>query len=364
MFDRVYAEVDLDALAHNYRILRERAGRPLMASVKANAYGHGAAEAARKLEEIGADWLAVAAAGEALALREAGITLPILMLGQAAPEHAKELAHSGVTLTVSGMEHAKSLSQAAVAGGFSARVHLKLDTGMTRLGFYGAQDLRDALKLPGLEPEGLYTHFAVSDVPDDPYTTEQSKRFLAALQELEREGHSFRYTHCANSGAVLYLGKDAPGNLARAGISVYGYTPDGSPSLELHPVMSLRSSVAMLRDVKAGESIGYGRAFTASRDCQIAVLQCGYGDGYFRALSNKGFVSVRGQRCPIVGRICMDMLMADVTQVPEIKCGDWALMFGRGEDGSVPLDELAALAGTISYELLCAVGSRVPRCYR
>lgn len=382
MADRVYAEINLNALEHNYHLLREKAKRALMASVKADAYGHGAIEVARRLQTIGADWLAVATADEALALREAGITLPVLMLGQAAPERAKELVRGGITLTVSGPEHAAQLSKAAVAGEFTARVHLKLDTGMARLGFGGAEELRRALALPGLEAEGLYTHFATSDTPDDGFAGEQVKRFSEIVGALERKGHAFRYTHCANSGAVLYLGESLPGNLARSGISVYGYAPDGVASVStagLRSVMSLWSSVAMLRDVKAGESVGYGRAFNASRDMRIAVLQCGYGDGYFRALSNKGYVSLRGRRCPIVGMVCMDMLMIDVTHVPEAESGDWALMFGQS-DGRIPvhglaqqevsyqdavsLDEVAKLAGTISYELLCAVGRRVPRVYR
>lgn len=360
MQERIIATVDLDALAHNYCILRKLAGDAnLMAVVKADAYGHGAVPVARKLEMLGADWLAVATADEALELRGAEIRLPILVLGYTPPERASMLAGCGVTLTVAGPEHAAVLSETAVQGGFQIRAHFKLDTGMSRLGFSDINELAASLKLPGLTAEGLYTHLAMSDEPSDAFTRIQTERFAAALEQLN--GHV--YIHCANSGGVIYYQGREMGNLVRAGLALYGYEPAGTRITGLRPVMSLRSSVAMVRVVKAGETVSYGRRWTAQRDTRVAVLQCGYADGYHRSLSGRGEVLLCGERCPILGTVCMDMMMVDVSRIPDVKTGDSALLFGEAEDGGIPLGELAQKAGTIPYELLCAVSSRVPRKY-
>ncbi|MDR1736450.1 MAG: alanine racemase [Oscillospiraceae bacterium] len=363
--ERVYAEIDLSALEHNFRALKALSGRAVMASVKADAYGHGAVPAAKRLCAAGADWLAVATADEGLSLREAGIAAPILILGHTAPQLAPRLCRENITLTCASYEHAARLSQAAAAAGVTPGVHMKLDTGMARLGFGGEDDLAAALALPNLRAEGLFTHFAASDLPGEPFMDEQIQKYNRVLGLLERRGHSFTFTHCANSGAVLHYNKEVPGNMVRAGIALYGYAPSGFAAIpvKLIPVMSLWANVAMVRDLRAGETVSYGRAYKAPRDSRIAVICCGYADGYRRALSGKGHVLLHGRRCAVVGKVCMDMLMADVTDVPEVTAGDTALLFGAGENAP-SLDELANLAGTISYELLCAVSARVPRIYQ
>ena len=364
-YERTMAEIDLEALEHNYHILRKRAGCALMAVVKADAYGHGANRVSRVLDRAVADWLAVATAEEARLLRVAHVQLPILVLGYVGPTHAKSMARNGIAITVTGPEHAAELSEAAVKGKFSIRAHFKLDTGMSRLGFSSVEELEAALALPGLEAEGLCSHLAVSDEPDNPFTELQETRFAEARERLERAGHTFKFIHCANSGRVVNCKGTVPGNLARAGIALYGCGP--GTQMGLRPVMSLWAPVMLIREVKAGETVSYGRRWTAGRASRIAVLQYGYADGYHRALSGKGHVVLHGHQCPVVGTVCMDMLMADVTDVPEAEAGDRALVFGRerrrGDAIEVSLDELAEKAGTISYELLCAVSARVPRKY-
>jgi alanine racemase len=352
-----------------------------MAVVKADAYGHGAVEVSKKLEELGADWLAVATADEAVVLRDAGLTRPILILGRTPPERAAEMAGRGVTLTVVGPEHAAELSKAAVSGGFRVQAHFKLDTGMSRLGFADADELAASLGLDGLVAEGLYTHLAESDKviewrerpghlyerpadePDDPFTSVQIERLCRARETLAGAGYSFEHIHCANSGGVIYYEGRMPGNMVRAGVALYGYEPTGTRIAGLRPGMSLWTSVAMVRMVRAGESVSYGRRWTAEKDTPVAVLQCGYADGYHRLLSGKGEVLLRGRRCPVLGTVCMDMMMVDATHVPDAAAGDPALLFGESGDGAVSLDDLAKKAQTITYELLCAVSARVPRQY-
>ena len=362
MQERIAATIGLDALAHNYRILRKAArGARLMAVVKADAYGHGAIEISAKLQELGADWLAVVAPDEAAALRDAGVTLPILIMGRTPPERAPEMAGRGVTLTVAGPEHAAKLSEAAVRAGVQVKAHFKLDTGMSRLGFAGADELLPALGLPGLIAEGLYTHLAASDEPANAFTHTQLERFALQRDILARSGHTFQFTHCANSGCMIHFGEAELGDMIRTGLALYGYDPGPGNGLGLRPVMSLWTSVAMVRTVRAGETVSYGRRWTAGHDTRVAVLQCGYADGYHRALSGQAEVLLRGTRCPILGAVCMDMMMVDVTHVPDAAVGDPALLFGESPDGAVSLYELAEKAGTIPYELLCAVSARVPR---
>lgn len=368
---RTWAEVSLDDLAHNYRTLRAMLpqGCRFLGLVKANAYGHGAGAVGRKLQALGADMLAVACLDEAIELRRVGVTLPILCLGQTPPELAHLLLECRVTQTVSDLETGRALSAAAVAAGQGLKIHVKLDTGMTRLGFLwqegreaqAADEIAKLCALPGLEAEGLFTHFADADGSEE-YTMLQFTRFLDARRALEEKGVHFTIYHCAASGAVLnfpctYL------DMVRPGIVLYGYYP--APDMEgldgpgLRPVLTLKSRVAAVRDIPAGTPVSYGRTAVLERPSRLAVLPVGYGDGYSRQFSDRMEVLLHGVRCKVVGRVCMDMCMVDVTDVPEVQPGDVAVLYGR--EGL--LTEGASLAGTIPYELLCSINPRVPRVY-
>ncbi len=359
---RTWAEVDLDALAHNYHVLRGLAPEAkFLGLVKADAYGHGAVPVAKKLETLGADMLAVACLAEAIELRQAGIAIPVLCLGQTPPELAPELLAYGVTQTVGDLETGKALSAAAVKAGKTLKIHVKLDTGMGRLGFTGPalrEEIRALCALPGLEAEGIFTHFANAD-GDEEYTRQQYDDFIITINELYHEdGLDFKIYHCAASAAVLNY-PYTHHNMIRPGIALYGYVPDPSVADPgLRPVMTVKSRIALVRDLPAGAKISYGSTATLERDSRIAVLPIGYGDGLHRALSNRLEVLIGDRPCPVLGRICMDMCMVDVTDTPGVKAGDTAQVYGPGLT-----DWAAELAGTIPYELLCQLTPRVPRLY-
>ena len=359
---RTWAEIDLDALAHNYRLLRGLApDSRFLGLVKANAYGHGAVPVAKKLESLGADMLAVACLDEAVELREAGVGIPILCLGQTPVEYAFDLLAYNITQTVGDLETGKALSAAAVAAGKTLKIHVKLDTGMGRLGFAGSainEEIRALCALPGLEAEGIFTHFANAD-GDEAYTKGQDDAFICTINELYHEDKlNFKIYHCAASAAVLNYPWMSMG-MIRPGIALYGHVPD--PSVKdpgLKPVMTVKSRIAAVRDLPAGAKISYGCTAALKRDSKIAVLPMGYGDGLPRALSNKLEVLIGDRPCPVLGRICMDMCMVDVTDVSGVKAGDIATVYGPGLT-----DCAAQLAGTIPYELLCQLTPRVPRVY-
>lgn len=365
---RTWAEVSLDNLAHNYRTIRGTLpqGCRLLGVVKANAYGHGIGEIGRKLEKLGCEVLAVACLDEAMELRRVGVTAPILCLGQTPAPFAHLLLECGVTQTVSDLDTAKALSAAATASGKKLKIHIKLDTGMTRLGFLWQEgreeraldEITQVCALPGLEVEGMFTHFADA-ASGEAYTMRQFTRFLDAKAALEARGLRFGIYHCAASGAVLnypctYL------DMVRPGILLYGYYPEeGMEGLELLPVLTLKSRISAVREIPAGTTVSYGCTARLERDSRLAVLPIGYGDGFSRNFSDRMEVLIRGQRCKVVGRVCMDMCMVDVTDLPQVHAGDVAVIYGR--EGL--LETGAKLAGTIPYELLCNVNPRVPRVY-
>ena len=367
---RTWAEISLPNLEHNYRALRAMlpAGCRFLGVVKANAYGHGAVPVAKKLEALGAEYLAVACLEEAKELREAGICAPILLLGYTPPECAAELLRHELTQTVYDLETARALSDAALAAGKRLRVHIKADTGMSRLGWLcGGEGLEDAAAsiaavcaLPGLEAEGIYTHFANADA-DEAYTMLQFTRFLELLDRLEGRGLTFQIRHCAASAAVLKY-PCTHLDMVRPGVALYGHYPD--PSCEgldgpgLRPVMTLKTRVASVKRVPAGTPVSYGCTHVLERDTRLAALTIGYADGLPRLCSDRLEVWLGGRRVPVVGRICMDMCMVDATGL-DVRPGDEAEVFG----GHLAIEEAAALAGTIQYELLCAVSPRVPREY-
>ena len=367
---RTWAEISLGNLEHNYRDLRACApDSRFLGTVKANAYGHGAVQVARYLEELGVDYLAVACLDEAAELRHAGITAPILILGYTPPELAAEVVDLDITQGVFTPELARALSEAAGAAGKRAKIHLKADTGMSRLGVLdhdpeqAARELAELCALPHLKPEGIFTHFANAD-GDEEYTMLQFTRFLDLLEELEQKyRRTFEIRHCAASAAVLNY-PCTHMDMVRPGIALYGCYPD--PSCEgldgpgLKPVMSLYSRVAAVREFPPGTPVSYGcTAGFGPEGGRTAVLPIGYADGLHRALSNRSGVWLDGRLRPIMGRVCMDMCMVGLDGGAHVRPGDVAEIFGP----RLPVEHHAQLAGTISYELLCAVAPRVPRIY-
>lgn len=367
---RTWAEIDLDALAHNYRRARELTGPGVryLGVVKADAYGHGAIQVAAQLEELGADYLAVSSLDEARELRHGGIDAPILILGHTPPEMVPELIRYHITQAVSARAKAEEYNAAASACGGRLKVHIKVDTGMSRLGFLvrdehfdgGVEAIAASCALPGLEAEGIFTHFAVSDEDDtdsEAYTREQFALFLRVVNALAERGRTFPIRHCANSGALarypeMYL------DMVRPGIALYGVGADAK-RLGLRPVMTLKSSVSTIKIFDPGTDISYGRTYRAADKARIGVLPIGYADGLFRGLSNRLAVVTDQGPAPIRGRICMDMTMVDLTGLPDVKVGSEVEIFGRRQS----VDHLAQMLDTISYELLCAVSKRVPRVY-
>lgn len=373
---RTWAEVSLSALRHNARELQKvlPEGCALMGVVKADGYGHGSVVVSRTLHEAGCRYLAVACPEEAEALRQAGENLPILVLGASDAAYAPMLAENRITQTVECVEKGRALSM-NLRPGQTLKIHIKLDTGMGRLGFRATDEdalweAVEVMNLPGLEPEGVYTHFAVSDVTgEEDYTFAQFENYVSAVQFLqEASGKTFSVHHCANSGAVAAFREDGFClDMVRPGLLTYGISPmenGDTCGLDLIPAMELKSRVAAVTHHMKGDTISYGRKWTADRDCTLAVLPIGYADGLQRCLSGKLEVLLHGVRVRQVGRICMDVCMLDVTDVPGVEAGDIVTVFGTGVDGAPTAAELAALADTIPYEILCGVSPRVPRVYK
>ncbi|MBE6969264.1 MAG: alanine racemase [Ruminococcaceae bacterium] len=369
---RTWAEVSLKALEHNYnefrRVMPE--GCRYLGVVKANAYGHGASQIAHRLEKLGADYLAVACLDEAIWLRKDGISLPILVLGASPAEYASQMAQYGITQAVECEEKGLALS-ANLQPGEKLKIHIKIDSGMGRVGFRACDDeqLQGAARVLACEnliAEGVFTHFAVSDEPatQEEYTRGQFEKFQASYKKIEElSGRTFPLHHCANSGCFLNYQEYAL-DMMRPGLLTYGMYPAAEKGgIDLQPLMQLKSRISMLAHHKKGDSISYGRTFTCDRDCTLAVMPIGYADGLKRCLSGKIDVLVHGQRARQVGRICMDMCMVDVTDIPDVKVGDVVTFFGRDGDEVLPIEEMAKIAGTINYELTCVLTPRVHRVY-
>ncbi|MBQ0043005.1 MAG: alanine racemase [Lachnospiraceae bacterium] len=368
---RTWAEIDIDALIHNYRTLRERAGKNVkfLGVVKADAYGHGAIRVSRTLEEMGADYLAVSSIDEAVELRTNGITMPILILGHTPREQVSKLIDYDITQAVTCEAKAIEYNEEALNLGKKLRIHIKLDTGMSRLGFIcagdyfdtGVKGITNACKLPGLDAEGIFTHFAVSDEEGEAaqeYTQNQFKLFIDVINAVQDSwGREFQIRHCANTGAVAkypetYL------DMIRPGLLLYGYG-EYADELGLKPVMSLKSTISTIKIYPKGTAVSYGGIFVTDRQTRMAVIPYGYADGFFRALSNKCSIMTQDGLAPQRGKICMDMSMIDITDLPAVNVGSEVEIFGKNNS----LNELSSLAGTIPYELTCAVSKRVPRLY-
>lgn len=375
MYHHIWAEIDLDALNHNIKeILKLVPAEKVMGVVKANAYGHGAGMVARELEAAGVKNFAVSNAYEALDLRFDGITGEVLILGNIEETAVRELAGNNITVCVYDLPCAKRLDLAAKEAGCVLKCHIKLDTGMGRLGFNCRENADSKIfkeeicqlsDLKNLEITGAFTHFATADRDSDEegeFAGEQYQRFTEAkaiiTKILDKTGLVF---HCSNSAATVLDSKNRSSDLYRAGIVLYGLTPSADISLpvDLKPVMSLKATVTQIKAISKGDFVSYGRTFTAKGDMKVATVTAGYADGYMRGLSNKGKMLINGTIAPIIGRVCMDQTVVDVTEIEDIRQGDTATLFGKG----LPVEEVADILGTINYELVCAVAHRVPRVY-
>ncbi|WP_422392984.1 alanine racemase [Neomoorella humiferrea] len=367
----VWAEVDLEAIAHNVRAIKKILSphTELMAVVKANAYGHGAVPVARTALANGVTWLGVATLDEALALREEGITAPLLILGYTPAEDAGRVVAADLSQTVFSREQARALDAAAAVAGTKARLHIKIDTGMGRLGFLPERAVEEVLAIAGLPNvllEGIFTHFAAADAADKTYTLRQLQLFRKVVGELEEKGVTFPWCHAANSGAIIDL-PETHFNLVRAGIILYGHYPSpevDKKRIELRPAMALKTRVVLVKEVPAGTYISYGCTYRTPAPARIATLPVGYADGYSRLLSNRAEVLIRGRRAPVVGRVCMDQCMIDVSAIPDVRVGDEVVLFGSQYGEVLSVEEVAAWMGTINYEILCLISGRVPRVYR
>ena len=373
---RTWAEVSLDNLEHNYRAIKNHIpeGCRFLGVMKADAYGHGAVPLSHALCELGAEYLAVSNLEEAIQLRRGGVRAPMLILGYTPASFADTMVFMDITQEVHSLEYAKELDTALAGTNYILNVHLKLDTGMTRIGFFAYDhertlpELLEVCGLPHLHVEGVFTHFCVADSKapeDEAFTRTQYARFTAMLDALAAHGIRPELRHCASSGATI-LYPELALDLVRPGIATYGHAPseDAEGILDLRPLMTVRTTVAQLREIPAGTSISYGRTYTAERDMRVAVLPIGYADGLLRGLSGKVSFRIRGKMARSVGRICMDMCMVDVSEIPGIRVGDEAALFGYDTDGTLlPCERIAQQAGTISYEILCGISKRIPRIY-
>lgn len=363
------AEIDLSAIRANMRAIREHIGPgpKIIPAVKANAYGHGAVEVSRAVLEAGADMLGVATLEEAIELRDSNIRAPILLLSVVSPDHAPEVLRYDVVPVICDEPFAVEMSRQAAEKGVTVSVHVKVDTGMGRIGVRLEDSLgliRKVAELPGLRVEGLLTHFACSD-DDKTFTRRQIEAFTSLDEKLRSIGIGIPFRHCANSAAILGM-PETTCDAVRPGIMVYGLYPSPSVprTVEVRQAMTLKTRIVFLKWIEAGDTVSYGRIFRADRRSLIATVPIGYADGLNRMLSGKGSALVRGRRVPIAGRVCMDQTMLDVTDVPGVALEDEVVFYGRQGDEMISIEEIAQTIGTIPYEVCCAVSSRVPRVYK
>ena len=368
--NRAWAEIDLDAIAHNTREIRKLTGSGwrLWAS-KADACGHGVLEVVRTLLDNGVTQLAVSMLDEAIQIRHMGIDVPILVSSYTDPARADEIIENRVTQTVFSLDLAQALSAAAVRLGKSAKIHVKVDTGMIRVGFMpGHKAVRNIIeigKMPGVILDGIFTHFASADESDSSYTKMQFERFLNLCGELAQAGIHIPVKHVCNSAATLQY-PEMHLDMVRPGIILYGLCPskEVSGKMDLRPAMTLKANVIFVKDVDRDVCVSYGRTFRTARKSRIATVPIGYADGYTRLMSNKGRMLINGEFAPVIGRVCMDQCMLDVTDLErEVHVGDEVVIFGKQNGACISVDEIADQVGTINYELVCIIGKRIPRVY-
>lgn len=371
-YSRTYVTVDLDAIAYNFESMRKniREGTQMIAVIKADAYGHGAVTVGRFLETFPYIWgFATATAEEALELRDAGIQKPILVLGYVFEDHYEELIDREVRMPVFDLETAEKIADYAEQLHKKAKIHIALDTGMNRIGFKDTQKSAAVIckisQMESLQIEGMFTHFARADETDKIYADRQFRRYMDFHRQLQDWGVSIPVCHCSNSAGIIDM-PYANLDVVRAGITIYGIYPSDEVQKEkipLKPVMSWKSGVAFVKEVEAGEQISYGGTFVTPKKMKIATIPTGYADGYPRMLSGKASVLIHGKRAQILGRICMDQFMADVTDIPDVSRGDEVTLLGRDQEEEITVEELSDLCGRFPYEFICCVSKRVPRVY-
>ena len=372
MHSRIQAEIDLDAITYNLEHIKKNLapGTQVIAVLKADGYGHGAVPLARRIQKDPEIWgIAVATVEEGEELRNAGITKPILILGYTYQEDYQKIANLDFRPAVFKLSMAKKLSKAALEAGKTLKIHIKIDTGMTRIGYRDVKkdvpEILEISKLPGLEIEGIFTHFARADEADKTPALVQYEKFQEFIRALEQEGLHIPMKHCSNSAGIIRM-QEANLDAVRAGIILYGLYPSKEverESVPLKPLMSLRSHIAYIKTVEPGAEISYGGIFTTVRETRVATIPVGYADGYPRGLSNKGSVLIRGKRAPILGRVCMDQFMVDVTEIPEAEELDQVTLLGKDGEDCITMEELGELSGRFNYEFACCISKRVPRVY-
>lgn len=367
VLSNTYAKIDLDGILENYNTLTQKAGVPVMAVVKADAYGHGAVQVAKALGSV-CGFFGVSSVAEAMELRKSGIHTPILLLGHTDPALFSYVVEADIRPAIFSIEDARALSREAVRRGKTAKFHFVVDTGMSRIGFQVTEESADACKaigaLPNLEPEGLFSHLATADEKDLSRTYEQIRLFKQFTQMLEQRGVTVKIRHLNNSAGILHL--EDQYDMVRAGISLYGLYPDGDGSsapVDLVPAMSWYSRVSYVKTLPAGRELSYGGTFTTQKDTVVATVSAGYADGYRRCLGNRFYVLIRGQKAPILGRVCMDQFMVDVSEIPGVQVGEPVVLLGTSGDMRISAEELAAAAGSFNYEQICDLSRRVTRIY-
>lgn len=370
-YQRVFAEINIDFVEENYKNMKAFIGKDkkIMIVIKADAYGHGALPIAMELKKVGMDSIGVATIDEAIELRKQIEDTPILILGHTPKEEFERLISYDITQTIYKYSMAEDLSKVAKRLGKQGKIHVKINTGLMRLGFYpdeaSLEDIVRIHELPNISMDGLFTHFAQSDSEDPSFTEKQIRIFEDFIERLKQRGISAPTVHASNSAGYMNFEK-AHYNMVRAGISLYGLYPSLSTEkckLKLKPVLSLKSKVIFLKEVEEGVPISYGGTYVTGVPSKIATISVGYGDGYPRSLSSKGRVLIRGEYAPIVGSVCMDYFMVDVTNIEDVCEGDEVVLIGRQGQNEITVDEIAKIDGTINYEIVCRLGKRIPRIY-
>ena len=371
-FERVKAVVSLDAIAHNFAEMKKNIakGTKIVAVIKADGYGHGAEAIARLIEDYDYIWgFAVATPEEALQLRTFGVKKPILILGIVFEEYFTQMIAKEIRLTVCTYEMAQKLSEEAQRQGRDVHIHIGLDTGMSRIGFADRQESVEEIKkisqLPNLKIEGMFTHFARADKTDRSPAIDQLNRYLNFAKLLEDAGIQIPMKHCSNSAGIIRV-PEANLNAVRAGITIYGIYPSNEVErdiVKLIPAMELKSHISYIKTVEPGAAFSYGGTFTAKKEMKVATIPVGYADGYPRSLSNKGWVLIHGKKAPILGRVCMDQFMVDITKIPDAKAGDEVTLIGKDGKEFISIEKFGDLSGRFSYEFACDISKRVPRVY-